>query len=379
MDFRLTDEEKMIRDLARDFTEREVKPIAAQIDEEAHIPDRLWDQLRELGIFGLPFPVEYGGVGGTFLSYILATEELARGSAVVSMMSATGMIFGIGVSKFGNEEQKRRFLAPVASGERKACICFTEPATGTDPSQIETRAVLDGDEYVINGRKQFISMSGLADFALIYCKMSNGKLGALIAETKQPGFKPGKREHFLGVRGLDDGEVILENLRVPRSNLVGREEDGFGVLLSSEPEAKCRIAAACVGIGQAALDESVAYAQTRMHRGKPIGEKFQTIQWLLGDMEAKLEAARWLVYRASALHDEGAPATKLTTCAKLFASETARDVVNNAMQVHGVYGYTKEFSIERLYRDAKVNELFHGVNEIQRVIIAHTLLSGETV
>lgn len=373
MPFELSEEEKAIQKTVREFARKELAPFVAQIEEEDEIPPIVSEKLKELRITGLPFEEKYGGVGSTFTSFIVAVEELGQVCPSIANLPMEGVMTSLALRRFGTEEQKKKYMIPLVKGEKKACWAFTEPATGSDPRAFETRAVLDGDEYVLNGTKRFASGVFTADFATIFAKTKGDKIGAFIAEAGGEGFIPGKRVRLMGMRGLATGDLILENFRVPKKNVLGKDDEGFKVLLEIEAESRIRSAALSVGMAQAALDEAVAYSKQRYQRGHPISD-FLSIKWQLAEMAMKVEAARYLVYRCAYQRDQGKSIRKDSAIAKLFCSTTAREVTSISLQVHGCYGYTKEFKIERLYRDAKLNEVAGGNADIQRVIIANELL-----
>jgi alkylation response protein AidB-like acyl-CoA dehydrogenase len=373
MELNFTSEELEIQRTVRDFARKEIIPLTQQIENEGEIPAHIEQKMKEMNILRLPFPEEWGGLGVSFVGFILALEELAYASAVCSMRSAVSTLAVSGILNFGSEEMKKRYLKDLVSGEKLACWAFTESSTGSDPKQITTKAVPDGDQWVINGSKRFISYSSVCDLAVVFATTGD-KLTAFAVERDTPGYSAGKREEFMGYKGLDNGEIILEDVRVPKDAVLGNVGDGFTILLTNEASAKIATSAISVSIARSALDLSVKYALEKTHRGTPIGIKFQMTQWNLANMATKVEAARWLLYRAASMVDRKENLAKEAAMVKLFVGSVAREVTSDAMQVHGAYGYSREFPIERLYREAKFVELGLGVSEIQRVIIANELL-----
>jgi butyryl-CoA dehydrogenase len=374
MEFSLTVEQEMIRNTAREFAEKEIEPLATRIDRENKIPRDIIRKMATKGFYGIPFPTDYGGIGADYVSFVLVLEQIARASAGVAGTIGAQTLAEIAIYKYGNEKQKQKYLAPLLKGEKMGCFAFTEAATGSDPKAITTKAKLEGNEYILNGSKLLISNSPIADTAIIFAKNSerDDRVSAFIVDARSEGFTIGKHEDMLGNRGLEVAEIILNNVRVPKENMLGEGGDGYGILLRTISCGKVGTSAVTLGVMQAALDESINYAKARTQRGRPIAE-FQTIQWLLADMATKIEAARWLVYRTAFLVSQDADVMKESAMTKLFVSEVADEVVKDAMQVHGSYGYTKDFKVERLYRDARALGIIEGVSEIQRVIIASLL------
>lgn len=378
MDFSLSPKHEMLRNMFREFSEKEVTPIAAEIDESGEFPLDSVKKMKELGILGLPFPKEYGGAGADTLAYILAVEEISRACA------AHGVILSAHVSlachpiyQFGSEEQKQKYLVPMAKGLLLGAFGLTEPNAGTDASNQQTIAVLEGDEYVINGTKIFITNGGVADVYIIMAMTDQSKglkgISAFIVEKGLPGFTFGKKEHKMGIRASSTTELIFQDCRVPKENLIGREGDGFKIAMQTLDGGRIGIAAQALGIAQAALDESSKYAKERQQFNKQIST-FQAIQWMIADMAVEIDAARLLVYKAAWLKDNKKPFSKEAAMAKLFASETAMRQATKAVQIHGGYGYMKEYKVERLMRDAKITELYEGTSEVQRMVIAGATL-----
>lgn len=374
MDFGLTVEQEMIRNTAKEFAEKEIEPLAGRIDKEDRIPKDVIRKMATKGFYGIPFPADYGGVGADYISFVLVLEQIAQASAGVAGTIGAQALAEIATYRYGNEKQRQKYLVPLLKGEKIGCFAFTEAGTGSDPKAIATKAKLEGNEYILNGSKLLISNSPMADIAIIFAKDSerDNRVSAFIVDARKEGFTIGKREDMLGNRGLEVAEIILNNVRVPKENMLGEGGDGYGILLTTISYGKVGTSAVTLGVMQAALQESMNYAKVRTQKGRPIAE-FQTIQWLLADMSTKIEAARWLVYRTASLLSQDANVMKESAMTKLFVAEVADEVVRNAMQIHGAYGYTKDFKVERLYRDARALGIIEGVSEMQRVIIASQL------
>jgi len=378
MDFALNEEQELFRKVVRDFAEKEIAPRAQEIDEKGEFP---WDILRkiaELGLMGLPFPEEYGGAGGDTISYAIAVEEIARASGSVAITySAHISLACTPIYLFGTEEQKRRYLIPMARGEKLGAFGLTEPEAGSDAAAIKTRAVLDGDEWVINGRKIFITNGSVADVVVIAAVTDPEKgpkgISNFIIEKGTPGFKAGRDENKMGLRASVTSELIFEDCRIPRENLLGKEGEGYKQFLITLDGGRIGIGAMALGLGRAALEAAVRYARQRVQFGQPIA-KFQAIQWMIADMATELDAARLLVYRAAWLKDQGVRFTKEAAMAKLYASEAAERACYKAIQIHGGYGYTKDYPVERFYRDNRLTAIGEGTSEIQRLVIARQIL-----
>ncbi len=373
MDFKLSEQESMIQNLARDFAEKSVRPMAMEIDRQCEFPFELAKEMGSLGYFGLPYPPDYGGVGAGYIGYVLVIEELCRASMVAGAIIAVNGLAEEAIFRYGSEEQKKRFLVPLTQGVSLSSFAFTEPATGSDPGAIETRARPDGANYIITGQKQFIALSPASQITLIFAKDETDKISAFIVETPTPGYNIRHACETMGVRGLGPSVIYLDDIRLPKTNLLGEKAKGFEIMLEAISVGKLGVAAEALGIGQGALDLSLDYAQERKAYGKSIAH-LDTIKWLLAEMASRVEASRWLTYRTAFLRDQGANIEKESSIAKLFTSQAAVDITRMAMQVHGAYGYTKDMEIERFYRDAKLTEIYEGVSEIQRVIIADNLL-----
>ncbi|MBN3553799.1 acyl-CoA dehydrogenase [Fictibacillus nanhaiensis] len=378
MQFMLSEEHEMIRKMVRDFAKNEVEPTAAERDEEERFDRAIFDQMGELGLCGIPWPEEYGGIGGDYLGYVIAVEELSRVCASVGVtLSAHTSLAGWPIFKFGNEEQKQKFLRPMAEGKKIGAYGLTEPGSGSDAGNMKTTAKKDGDDYIINGSKIFITNAGDAEIYVVFARtdIEAGSRGvsAFIVEKGTPGFSFGKKEKKLGIRSSPTLEIIFEDCRVPAENLLGKEGEGFKIAMMTLDGGRNGIAAQAVGIAQGALDASVNYAKNRKQFGKPIGVN-QGIGFKLADMATKVEAARLLTYQAAWRESEGLPYGKESAMSKLFAGDIAMEVTTDAVQVFGGYGYTKEYPVERYMRDAKITQIYEGTQEIQRLVISKMLL-----
>jgi len=373
MSFDLNEQEKMTQNAAREFAQRAVLPQAAEIDTTAQFPLALARQMGELGYYGLPYPSAYGGTGAGYLAYALVVEQLCQASMTVGAIVAVSILSEECLFRFGNERQKREFLVPLTSGKAFGCFCFTEPATGSDPKAIATRAIPEGNDYTIEGQKNFISLSPVASIATVFAKDETGRLSAFVVPTSSPGFVLREPCETLGLRGMGTSVVCLDGIRVPKDNLLGSKGAGFDIMLEAISMERIGVAAQGVGVAQAALDLSVKYAKERCAYSRPIAE-MPTIQWLLAEMASRIEAGRWLTYRTASLRNRGEDVSQASSIAKLFCSQMAVEVTRMAMQVHGSYGTMKTLPIERLYRDAKMTEVYVGASEIQRAIIARHLL-----
>jgi butyryl-CoA dehydrogenase len=378
MQFLLSEEHEMIRKMVRDFAKNEVEPTAAERDEEERFDREIFDQMGELGLCGIPWPEEYGGIGGDYLGYVIAVEELSRVCASVGVtLSAHTSLAGWPIFKFGNEEQKQKFLRPMAEGKKIGAYGLTEPGSGSDAGNMKTTAKKDGDHYIINGSKIFITNAGDAEIYVVFARtdIDAGTRGvsAFIVEKGTPGFSFGKKEKKLGIRSSPTLEIIFEDCRVPAENLLGKEGEGFKIAMMTLDGGRNGIAAQAVGIAQGALDASVNYAKERKQFGKPIGVN-QGIGFKLADMATKVEAARLLTYQAAWRESEGLPYGKESAMSKLFAGDIAMEVTTDAVQVFGGYGYTKEYPVERYMRDAKITQIYEGTQEIQRLVISKMLL-----
>ena len=378
MDFSLTEDQKMLKTMVRDFATKELEPVAARIDEIGEYPAEQVRKIADLGLMGLTIPEKYGGSGKGRVDFCIAVEELSRASAAAASYFRISLSLGIvPIIMHGTEEQKRRFLVPHATGEKMACFALTEAGAGSDPAALETTAVRRGDGYVLNGTKLFISIGAEAEiivvFATIDKSLRHRGITAFIVEKGTPGFSVGKNENKLGFRGLSAAELIFEDCSVPQENRLGEEGRGFRIALEALDESRITVGAEAVGIAQAALDASINYAKERQQFGQRIAN-FQAIQWMLADMATQIEAARVLTYYAAGLQDKGLPFIKESAMAKLFASEVSSFVTNKALQIHGGYGYTKDYPLERYLRDAKLTEIYEGTSEMMRMTIARALV-----
>lgn len=378
MDFSFTKEQEMIRDMVRDFAQNVIKPRAIEIDKKAEFPKDIFDQMGELGLLGLPFPEEYGGSNADTISYALAVEEIGKVCGSTGLSYAAAVSLGASpIHMFGTEKQKQEFLTPLAEGKALGSFGLTEPNAGSDAGGTKTTAVLDGDEFVINGEKCFITNASYAKTIIITAvtgKREDGRNinSAIIVPTDTEGVKISSNYDKMGVRGSDTAEVVLEDVRVPKENLLGDPEAGFKQFLSTLDGGRISIGALGVGIAQAALDKALAYAKERKQFGKPISS-FQAIQFKLADMAMEVELSRNMVLKAAWLKDNGKPYSKEAAFAKLFATETAVRAANEAIQIHGGYGYMREYEVERYLRDAKLLVIGEGTSEIQRLVIARQL------
>ncbi|KLA22464.1 acyl-CoA dehydrogenase AcdA [Bacillus cereus] len=377
MHFKLSEEHEMIRKMVRDFVKNEVAPTAAERDEEERFDRELFDQMAELGLTGIPWPEEYGGIGSDYLAYVIAIEELSRVCASTGVtLSAHTSLAGWPIFKFGTEEQKQKFLRPMAEGKKIGAYGLTEPGSGSDAGGMKTIAKRDGDHYILNGSKIFITNGGIADiyvvFALTDPESKQRGTSAFIVESDTPGFSVGKKESKLGIRSSPTTEIMFEDCRIPVENLLGEEGQGFKVAMQTLDGGRNGIAAQAVGIAQGALDASVEYARERHQFGKPIAAQ-QGIGFKLADMATDVEAARLLTYQAAWLESEGLPYGKESAMSKVFAGDTAMKVTTEAVQVFGGYGYTKDYPVERYMRDAKITQIYEGTQEIQRLVISRML------
>ncbi|KFZ40330.1 acyl-CoA dehydrogenase [Thermoactinomyces vulgaris] len=378
MEFQLSEEHEMMRKMVRDFALKEVAPSAAERDEQERFDRTIFEKMATLGLTGIPFPEEYGGGGADFLSYVIAVEELSRVCASTGVtLSAHISLASWPIFKFGTPEQKERFLRPLAEGKKLGAFGLTEPGSGSDAAAMKTTAVRDGDDYVLNGSKIFITNGGEAEiyvvFALTDPSLKHKGTTAFIVEKGTPGFSIGKKEKKLGIRSSPTTEILFEDCRIPASQRLGEEGEGFKIAMMTLDGGRNGIAAQAVGIAQGALDEALSYAKERHQFGKPIAKK-QAIQFKLADMATQIEAARLLTYQAAWRESEGIPYGKASAMAKLFAGDVAMQVTTEAVQIFGGYGYTREYPVERMMRDAKITQIYEGTNEIQRVVIANHLL-----
>jgi len=381
MDFEFTEEQRAVRDMARDFAQTKVRPIAVELDRDSRFPQELMKDLAALKLMGVCVPEEFGGAGMDFVSYVLSLEvisEVCASTAVI--VSVNNSLVCEPLVRFGNDFQKKKFLTPLASGEKLGCYALTEPEAGSDAANQKTTAVKKGKAYLLNGTKQFITNGCEADYAIVYAMTDHSKkkkgISAFIVDTKTSGFKIAKKERKLGIRGSSCVQIVLEDVEVPAENLLHKEGEGFKVALSTLEVGRIGIAAQANGIGSAALECSIRYSKEREQFGKPIAD-LQAIQFMLADMAVRLEGARWLTYKAAQSKDEGKRTPLESSQAKLFASEMAMKNAWAAVQIHGGYGYVEDYLPERLFRDAKITEIYEGTSEVQRLVIAAQVLQSE--
>ncbi|HLG71826.1 MAG TPA: acyl-CoA dehydrogenase [Chloroflexota bacterium] len=378
MDFRLSDEQELIRRTARDFAESHIAPIAAEIDRDERFPIDTVRQLGELGLMGMNVPPEYGGAEADFVSHALAMEEVSRACAAHGViMSVNNSLVCWPIAEFGTEEQKRKYLPDLATARKLGSFSLSEPGSGSDSAALQTSAVLDGDHYVLNGTKAWVSNGGQAAVYVLFCRTDKTSkhrgISCLIVDRDTPGLTVGAKEKTMGIRASSTVQLTFEDARVSKANLLGREGQGFEIAMKTLDGGRFGIAAQAVGIAQACLDEALRYAQERQAFDQPIGN-FQAIRSMLADMATSIQAARWLTLHAAFCRDTGQPFTKWGSMAKLFASRAAVECADMNLQIHGGVGYTRDFPAERHYRDAKILEIYEGTSQIQRVVIAEHLL-----
>ncbi len=379
MDFKLTEEQLEMQQMFRDFAVKEVAPKAIEVDETHEFPLDTVKKMQELGFMGIPFSEEYGGIGLDTLTYVLAVEEMSKVCATTGViLSAHTSLGADSINKFGTEEQKQKYLVPLVSGEKLGAFALTEPDAGTDAAGQKTVAVLDGDHYVLNGSKIFITNAGYADTYVVFAMTDKSQgtrgISAFIVEKDFEGFSLGTKEKKMGIHGSATYELVFRNVKVPKENLLGQEGKGFKVAMQTLDGGRIGIAAQALGIAQGAMDRTVKYVKERAQFGRPIA-KFQNTQFVLADLEAKIQAARLLVYKAAWLKDQGESYGLAAATAKLFASETAMEVTTKCVQLHGGYGYTQEYEVERMMRDAKITEIYEGTSEVMRMVISGDLLA----
>lgn len=381
MDFKLTDGQEMMKKTVREFAEKVVGPRAEEVDQTGIFPRDTFEQMAKLGLTGIGTPEEYGGSGGNDIDKVITVTELAKKCAATAGILSIHTIFASVLLKFGSEEQKKKYLPEVASRGHLAAFALTEPNAGSDAAAVRTTAVLDEEtgEYVLNGTKCFISGGGQAKYLLIFALTDPSKgvkgLSCILVEKGTPGFSIGKIENKMGIHGSETAELIFDQCRVPKENLVGKEGAGFKMAMNALDGARIGVAAQALGIAEGALDESVKYMNERVQFGKPI-KALQGLQWYIADMATKTECAKWMIYYAAYLKSTGQPHTKEAAIAKLNASENARFVTNLALQIHGGYGYMKDYPLERMYRDAKITEIYEGTSEIHKVVISRAVLNS---
>jgi butyryl-CoA dehydrogenase len=378
MDFQLTEEHLLIKQTVRDFAEKEIAPRAEEIDATDQFPADIFKRMGELGLLGIPFTEAYGGADGDYLSLLIALEEIARVSGTVAIiLDAHTSLCCEPIYLFGTEAQKQKYLLPLARGEKIGAFGLTEPQAGSDAGATRTRAVRDGDEWVINGQKLFITNGSIADVLVITAKTNLEKgtrgISSFIIEKGTPGFQLGRDEKKMGLKGSVTSELFFENCRIPAENLLGLENEGFKQFLTTLDAGRLAISAMAVGLAQGAFDRAVAYAKERVQFDRPIAQ-FQAIQWMIAEMATDIDAARLMVNRAAWLKGQGARFSKEAAMAKLFATEASERVCYKAIQIHGGYGYVREYAVERMYRDQRLCAIGEGTNEIQRLVIARQVL-----
>ncbi|MDP2960406.1 MAG: acyl-CoA dehydrogenase [candidate division Zixibacteria bacterium] len=380
MDFELTEDQKMIKEAAREFASEKLAPKAQEFDEKEELPKELYKELADLGYLGMLMPEEYGGSGLDFISYILTMEEFSKDCAALTIsLSVHNSLVCEAIYKFGTEEQKKKYLPKLTKGEFIGAYSLTEPQAGTDAGNIKTSALLKGDHYLVNGTKTFVTNGGIADlfvlFVLTNPEAKSKGISCLLLEKGLKGFNVGTKEKKMGIRGSDTREISFEDCLVPKGNLLGEENKGFRIALELLDSGRIGVGAQSVGIAQSALAEALKYSKERVQFGQPICN-FQAIQFKLANMATQVEAARLLVYRAAWLKQNKIRCSMEASMAKLFASEIANYVVNEAVQIHGGYGYMKEYAVERYFRDARVTEIYEGTSEAQRMVISRDLLKS---
>ena len=378
MDFKLSEEYLMIKQMVRDFAEKEIAPRAEDIDVTDQFPADIFKRMGELGLFGIPFAEMYGGTGGDYLSLLIALEEIARVSGTVAIiLDAQTSLCCEPIYLFGTEAQKKKYLPPLVRGEKIGAFGLTEPQAVSDAGATRTRAVRDGDEWVINGEKIFITNGSLADVLVVTAKTDPEKgtrgISSFIVEKGTPGFQVGHDEKKMGLKGSVTSQLFFENCRLPLANLLGKENEGFKQFLTTLDAGRLAISAMAVGLAQGALDKAVAYAKEREQFNQPIAQ-FEAIQWMVAEMATEIEAARLMVNRAAWLKGQGARFTMEAAMAKLFSTEVSERVCYKAIQIHGGYGYMREYAVERMYRDQRLCAIGEGTNEIQRLVIARQVL-----
>ncbi|VYU69071.1 acyl-CoA dehydrogenase [Clostridium tertium] len=378
MNFQLTREQELVKQMVREFAVNEVKPIAAEIDETERFPMENVEKMAKLGMLGIPFSKEFGGAGGDTLSYIMAVEELSKvcGTTGVIVSAHTSLCASL-IDQFGTKDQKEKYLTDLATGKKLGAFGLTEPGAGTDAAGQQTVAVKDGDNYILNGSKIFITNGGVAETFIIFAMTDKSKgtkgISAFIVEKDFEGFSIGKKEEKLGIRASSTTELVMSNCVVPKENLIGQEGKGFGIAMKTLDGGRIGIAAQALGIAEGAFEEAVNYMKERKQFGRPLSA-FQGLQWMIADMDVKIEAAKHLVYKAAWLKDNKLPYSVEAARAKLYAAEVAMDVTTKAVQIFGGYGYTKEYPVERMMRDAKITEIYEGTSEVQKMVISGSAL-----
>ena len=377
MDFKLTKTQMLQQELFRKFAETEIKPIAKDMDEAEDYDRELLQKLQKIGAFGIPYSREYGGQGADVLTYTLCMEEMSKVDASTGItLSVHTSLCCPCINEFGTEEQKQKYLVPLAKGEKIGAFGLTEPSAGTDSSMQQTTAVLDGDEYVLNGTKVFITNAGYADIYVVIAMTDKSKgnkgISAFIVEKGTPGFSVGKKERKMGIRGSATCDLIFENCRIPKENILGKEGQGFKIAMQTLDGGRIGIASQALGLGEGAVEEAIKYTKERVQFGKRISQ-FQNTQFQLAEMHTRMQAAQFLVYSAAMKKQNHEPYSMDAAMAKLFAAEAASDVTRRAVQLFGGYGYTREYPVERMMRDAKITEIYEGTSEVQRMVVAKYL------
>ena len=374
MDFKLSDDHKDLVEMFRDFAENEVKPLAEEVDEEERFPMETVEKMAEMGMMGIPIPEEYGGAGMDNLAYSMCVEELSKACGTTGIIvSAHTSLCCWPILEFGTEEQKKKYLPDLASGKKIGAFGLTEPSAGTDAAGQKTVAVENGDNYILNGSKIFITNAGKASVYIVFAMTDKSQgtkgISAFIVESGFPGFSIGKKEKKMGIKGSSTAELVFEDCVVPKANLLGKIGQGFRIAMATLDGGRIGVASQALGIAQGAVNEANKYVKERSQFGKRISQ-FQNTQFQLADMQTRVDAARLLVDRAACAKDEHEPYSHLAAMAKLFASETASDVTRRAVQLFGGYGYTRDYPVERMMRDAKITEIYEGTSEVQRMVIS---------
>ena len=378
MDFKLTKTQMLQQELFRKFAETEVKPIAKDMDEAEDYDRELLQKLQKIGAFGIPYSREYGGQGADVLTYTLCMEEMSKVDASTGItLSVHTSLCCPCINEFGTEEQKQKYLRPLVDGSKIGCFGLTEPGAGTDAAGVRTEATLDGDYYVLNGTKMFTTNSGFADIFIVFALTDKSKgpkgMSAFIVERESEGLSVGPNIERMGIRAASNCEVIYENVKVPKENLLGKEGEGFKIAMETLDGGRIGVAAQALGIAEGALAAAVKYSKEREQFGRPIS-KFQALQFMMADMATKIEAARYLVYHAAMLKNEGKPYSEAAAMAKCFASDVAMEVTTDAVQIFGGYGYTVDYPAERYMRNAKITQIYEGTNQVMRIVTSRALL-----
>ena len=381
MDF--TPQQEMIRKFARDFAKKEVEPLAAEVDQKAEFPHELWNKMGKAGFMGIKAPKALGGQGADCVSYAIVMEELSYAMGVAgSLVSGPNSLNTAPLISEGTPEQQEKYLRPSLKGELILCFALTEPGAGSDASSLDTTAVPDGDDYILNGRKSFISFAPIADAALVFAKTdpTQGTRGisAFLVDMDMPGVSRGQHENKMGIRGCPVGDIVLEDVRLPKTQMVGKLNQGYTTAMKTLDLGRVGVSAQALGIAQAALDAAIAYAKERKQFGRPIA-KFQAIAFYLAEMNTKLMAARLMLYDTAKQIDQGKPNSTMAAMTKLLVADTAVDVVNTALQVHGGYGYIQDYPIERMYRDIRILPIYEGTSEIQKLVISKAIIKQGAV